>query len=96
MAKLSLEVPSEVVDAVKLPPAEVEEELRKELALALYQRGVLALGKARILARMTRWQFEQIPRRCFGTTPITPSTTRRGGTAMSGWRKTFRGNEGNA
>jgi predicted HTH domain antitoxin len=59
MAKLTLEVPSEVVDAVKLPPAEVEEELRKELALALYQRGVLALGKARVLARMTRWQFEQ-------------------------------------
>ena len=59
MAKLTLEVPSEVVDAVKLPPAEVEGELRKELALALYRRGVLSLGKARILAGMTRWQFEQ-------------------------------------
>jgi predicted HTH domain antitoxin len=55
-----LEVPSEVIDAVKLPPAEVEGELRKELALALYQRGVLSLGKARILAGMTRWQFEQV------------------------------------
>jgi len=60
MAKLTLEVPSEVVDAVKLPPAEVEGELRKELALALYRRGVLSLGKARILAGMTRWQFEQV------------------------------------
>ncbi|HTG35315.1 MAG TPA: UPF0175 family protein [Thermoanaerobaculia bacterium] len=60
MAKLTLEVPSEVIDAVKLPPAEVEGELRKELALALYQRGVLSLGKARILAGMTRWQFEQV------------------------------------
>jgi predicted HTH domain antitoxin len=55
-----LEVPSEVIDAVKLPPAEVEGELRKELALALYRRGVLSLGKARILAGMTRWQFEQV------------------------------------
>jgi predicted HTH domain antitoxin len=44
---------------VKLPPAEIEAELKKELALALYQRGVLSLGKARILAGMTRWQFEQ-------------------------------------
>jgi predicted HTH domain antitoxin len=60
MAKLTLEVPSEVIDAVKLPPAEVETELRKELALALYRRGVLSLGKARILAGMTRWQFEQV------------------------------------
>ena len=60
MAKLTLEVPSEVVDAVKLPPAEIEPELRKELALALYQRGVLSLGKARILAGMTRWQLEQL------------------------------------
>jgi predicted HTH domain antitoxin len=60
MAKLTLEVPSEVIDAVKLPPAEVEAELRKELALALYRRGVLSLGKARILAGMTRWQFEQV------------------------------------
>lgn len=39
MAKLTLEVPQEVVEAVKLPPAEVEAELRKELALALYRRG---------------------------------------------------------
>jgi predicted HTH domain antitoxin len=28
--------------------------------LALYQRGVLSLGKSRILAGMTRWQFEQL------------------------------------
>lgn len=60
MAKLTLEVPSEVVDAVKLPPVEIEAELRKELALALYQRGVLSLGKARVLAGLTRWGFEQL------------------------------------
>jgi len=34
-----LEVPGEVVEAMKLPSGEVEKELRKELALALYQRG---------------------------------------------------------
>jgi predicted HTH domain antitoxin len=57
---LKLEIPPEVVDAIKLPPAEMERELRKELALALYHRGVLSLGKARILAQMSRWQFEQL------------------------------------
>lgn len=60
MPKLSLEIPSEVLNAVKLPPEEVEKELRKELALALYERGVLPQGKARILAQMTRWEFEQL------------------------------------
>lgn len=60
MAELNLEIPSEVLDSIKLPPEEVERELRKELALALYQRGVLPQGKARVLAQMTRWEFEQL------------------------------------
>ncbi len=60
MAKLTLEVPTEVIDAAKLPPGELEKELLKELAIALYNRGVLSLGKARLLARMTRWQFGQL------------------------------------
>ena len=58
--KLTLEVPAEVMDAVRLPPSEVEGELRKELALALYHRGVLSLGKARVLAQMSRWAFEEL------------------------------------
>lgn len=60
MPKLMLEVPSDVVDALRLPPEEAEGEIRRELALALYRRGVLSLGKARILAQMSRWQFEQL------------------------------------
>ncbi|MFH1929488.1 MAG: UPF0175 family protein [Chloroflexota bacterium] len=60
MEKLMLEIPGEVVEAVKLPPGEVERELRKELALALYDRGVLSLGNARALAQMTRWDFEEL------------------------------------
>ena len=60
MIRLTLDVPDEVLEAVKLPPAEVEKEFRKELALALYQRGVLSLGKARVLAQLTRWEFEEL------------------------------------
>jgi predicted HTH domain antitoxin len=59
-AKLTLEIPDEVVDAVRLPPQEIEGEFRKELALALYQRGALSLGKARLLAEMTTWEFEEL------------------------------------
>ena len=57
---MSLQIPAEILSAVKLPPKEVEHEFRKELALALYQRGVLSLGKARLLAQMTRWEFEEL------------------------------------
>ncbi|MCK4733690.1 MAG: UPF0175 family protein [Methanophagales archaeon] len=55
-----LEIPVDVMDALRLPPGEVEAELRKELALALYQRGVLSSGKACALAGMTRWEFEEV------------------------------------
>jgi len=58
--KLTLEIPGEVLDAVRLPPDEIERELRKELAIALYQRGALSIGKARVLADMTCWQFEEL------------------------------------
>lgn len=59
-AGISLEISAEILDATRLPPQEVEQEFRKELALALYQRGVLSLGKARLLAQMTRWAFEEL------------------------------------
>lgn len=60
MTGMSIKIPVEVLSAIKLPPKEVEQEFRKELAVALYQRGVLSLGKARLLAQMTRWQFEEL------------------------------------
>ena len=57
---ISLQIPTDILRAVKLPPKEMEQEFRKELALVLYQRGVLPLAKARLLARMTRWEFEEL------------------------------------
>ncbi len=57
---MKLEIPDEVLHSLKLPPGEVEEELRKELALALYARGVLPAGKARRLAGMTRRGFDEL------------------------------------
>ena len=43
-----------------MPPGALEKELRQELALALYQRRVISLGKARVLAQTTRWSFEEL------------------------------------
>lgn len=56
---LKILIPSSVLEGTRLPAQEIEDEFRKELALALYLRGVLSLGKARLLAHMTRWEFEE-------------------------------------
>jgi len=68
MSKFVLEIPDEISRALRLPPHEAHQEMRVELALALYRRGALSLGKSRALTGLTRWQFEdllgerQIPR----------------------------------
>lgn len=60
MPRLTLNIPSDVADALRYPPSEAERELRKELALALYARRALPFGKARQLAGLTRWEFEEL------------------------------------
>jgi len=59
MNTVTLEVPQDIVFSLKIPPGEIKEELTKELALALYVRGVLPLGKARQFAGMTRRGFHE-------------------------------------
>ncbi len=60
MAKISLEIPSDVMESIKLPRREVIGRLKQELAVKLYEKGVLSFGKARKLAEMTKWDFQQL------------------------------------
>lgn len=60
MAKLVLEIPEDIQAALRFPAGEREQELRRELAVGLYQRQALPFGKARALAHMTRWEFEEL------------------------------------
>ncbi|WP_263808031.1 UPF0175 family protein [Salinibacter sp.] len=68
MPKLSVDIPDDVAAALRLPPDTAEEEVRKELAVTLYARQLLPLGKARQLAGLSRRDFEallgerQVPR----------------------------------
>lgn len=59
MEDMTISFPQDILEAVKFPPAVREKEILKELALALYVRDILSLGKARSLAKMTRWEFEE-------------------------------------
>ena len=57
MTEVILKVPTDIVDAIRLPPEVIHAELQKELALALYKRGILSSGKACALAGLSRWEW---------------------------------------
>jgi predicted HTH domain antitoxin len=57
MPHFSIEIPDDVLQAMKLPPRDAPVRLRTELALRLYEKGILSLGKARKLSGLSRWEF---------------------------------------
>ena len=56
----AVEIPEEVVAALKLPEDEREAVIREELAVALYDRGALSFGKARELAGCSAREFTRV------------------------------------
>jgi predicted HTH domain antitoxin len=57
---VTLTISDSVVDGLRLPPNEIEQRLRLELALALYAQGALSLGKAAELAETTRFHLGEL------------------------------------
>lgn len=57
---LMLEIPDSAVAALQLSPDDLRRELRQDLAVSLYARGVLPIGKAMELADLTRFEFERL------------------------------------
>lgn len=55
-SKIVIEIPREIIHATRMTP----EELRRELAIYLFQQGKLSFGKAREMAGMTVWTFQQL------------------------------------
>jgi predicted HTH domain antitoxin len=53
---VALEIPREVLHAARMTP----EEMKRELALLLFQQDKLSFGKARELAGMTVWAFQHL------------------------------------
>lgn len=49
-----LEIPREIPHVTKMTP----DELKQELAFALYAQGKVSFGKARELAGLTTWRFQ--------------------------------------
>ena len=57
MGRIVLEIPPELVEALRVPPDEKPARLHRELAVRLYQKGLLSFGKARELAGLSKWEF---------------------------------------
>ena len=50
----------EVPEGLRIPPSELEERLRIELALRLYEKGIASLGQARRIAGLSKWDFLEL------------------------------------
>jgi len=53
---VSINIPREIMHASRMTPA----ELKRELGVYLFQQGRLSFGKAREMAGMTAWAFQQL------------------------------------
>ena len=53
---VTIEIPREILHVTRMTP----EELRRELAVSLFQQGKLSFAKAREMAGMTVWAFQQL------------------------------------
>lgn len=57
---LQISISDSIVQALRIPEQRIEEELRRELAIALYTQDILSFGKARELAEMDKYEFGQL------------------------------------
>src|SRR5215475_14540759 len=53
---VAIEIPQEVLHAARMTP----EEMKRELDVLIFQQAKLSFGKARELAGMTLWAFQQL------------------------------------
>ena len=54
---LSIEIPDSIEIAMQLPETKKAEEVRRLLAIKLYEKGILGIGKASELANNSRIEF---------------------------------------
>ena len=58
--EIIIDIPESVVQAIRLPEQRIEHEIRVELAISLYQQGILSFGKAREFAGMGKYEFGKL------------------------------------
>ena len=59
MQAIQIEIPQDVILALKIPQQRIQATLTEELAIYLYAQGYLSFGKARKLAALSKWEFAE-------------------------------------
>jgi predicted HTH domain antitoxin len=54
---IQLVIPDDIVQAIRLPEGQMQQELLKELAVALYANGFISFGKAQELSGIGKFEF---------------------------------------
>jgi len=60
MIDIKLQLPKEIVKAVKAPDIQLEIALWQKIVLALYREETISFGKAAELLGMTKWDFTDL------------------------------------
>jgi len=60
MSDIIMDIPSDIAMALKIPEQDALSVLRRELAIQLYSQHLLSFGKARQLARLSKWEFAEL------------------------------------
>jgi predicted HTH domain antitoxin len=55
-----IEIDDEVYEALRIPEAERDATVKTELAISLYDRGILSFGNARALAGLSKREFHHL------------------------------------
>ena len=57
---ITLHIPDSIARSLRIPEAEAQDRVRRELAAALYASGLLSFGKASELAGVSRFDFTDV------------------------------------
>ena len=64
VVNVEMKIPEDVLLAARIRKKHAAKELKKELAIYLFERKILSFGKASSLAEMSKWAFlEELGRR---------------------------------
>jgi len=50
-------IPDEILDGMKLPRDVATAKIKEELAISLYEKGIISMGLARKLSGLSKWKF---------------------------------------
>ncbi len=53
----------DIPEDIKIPEKEFEKRIRQELALRLYEKGLVSLGQARRISGLSKWDFLELLRK---------------------------------